>query len=132
MKLLAFILALGLGGALLFGAHAQTQAAAGGAYTLDWSVVGAGGGIASGGGYIVAGTIGEPTAGAASSDGYTLVGGFVAGVAVAAPVGLPPDRGSLSAEGSCLPPLCGRMRGRPRLDRRSLSSNQTAGTSRSG
>lgn len=59
-----------LGGAA---SHAATD------YSLEWSVIGAGGGVSTGGGYELRGVIGQPLAhGPVDAGPYTVTGGFLA------------------------------------------------------
>lgn len=78
MRRITLVVVLAVGIALLFGSRAHTQAAAtGGTYTLEWSVVGGGGGAASGGNYSIVSSVGQPGGGTARGGNYTLVGGIV-------------------------------------------------------
>jgi hypothetical protein len=51
-------------------------ALASGSYSINWWVVGGGGGPISGGGYAINATIGQPVVGVATDAGYELCSGF--------------------------------------------------------
>jgi len=55
---------------------ADAAAQAGGPYSLTWSTLDGGGGIATGGPYSLSGTTGQPDAGPVTGSGYSLRGGF--------------------------------------------------------
>jgi hypothetical protein len=57
--------------------------------TIDWSVIGGGGGHAESGIYILDGTIGQPVIGVASASPYEVCSGFWCGVSDAGPLYLP-------------------------------------------
>jgi hypothetical protein len=73
-------------------AHAQS----GGAYSLDWSTLAAGGAtFATGGSYRMGGSIGQPDGGSLAAGAYRLQGGFWT-PAVTRTVGVPtPDDGTI-------------------------------------
>jgi hypothetical protein len=51
-------------------------ALASGSYSINWWVVGGGGGPITGGGYAINSTIGQPVVGVAKDTGYELCSGF--------------------------------------------------------
>ena len=69
-----------------------TQAAKGDDFSIDWFVVGGGGGTSGNGTYAVSGTIGQPATGGSLSGGaYTVTGGFWAVDTIGVTVPSPPS-----------------------------------------
>jgi hypothetical protein len=68
--------------ALLLTLVLTSLALASGSYSINWYVIGGGGGPISGGGYAINSTIGQPVVGVAKGQGYELGSGFWPGAAV--------------------------------------------------
>jgi hypothetical protein len=56
-------------------------ALASGSYSINWWVIGGGGGLISGGGYAINATIGQAVVGTVSGGGYELCAGYWCGAA---------------------------------------------------
>jgi hypothetical protein len=65
--------------ALAWGGNLQAQ------YSLDWFIVGGGGGSLSGGEYTLDGTVGQPDAGSLAGGDYAIEGGFWSAIEEALP-----------------------------------------------
>lgn len=67
--------------AVLAGSLLARVALANGGPTIDWHVIGSGGGHVQAGVYVLDGTIGQPVVGRVASSSYNLCSGFWCGVA---------------------------------------------------
>jgi hypothetical protein len=83
-----FTLTTLIAGALALGAPSHSSSE----YSIDWFVIGAGGGVSTGGDYELRGVIGQPLAHAPTTEGeYTITGGFLAIPTVIDPPSCPGD-----------------------------------------
>ncbi len=83
--------------------------AGGGALSIEWSSIDAGGGVSSGGGFVLAGSLGQHDAGPMSASGFEVAGGFWPGAApTSTPAPCPGDlNGDLSVDSQDLNVLLG-------------------------